>query len=126
MERGKIHFIVFLLTIFGLFGSLAGVLSIEERKRLERAQADRQAFLAEQQSLDQIRKQYFDEVEAKRAASRAGMTASQEQYDQALQDQPAALVKNQTTTTETVTVPVRKIVNTPVAKPKTSRSTKSS
>ena len=62
MEKGKIRFIVVLISILGLSGVLFGVLFAEEGKRISRAERDRQVFLAEQQTIEQDRKRYFDEV----------------------------------------------------------------
>ena len=126
MEKGKIRFIVVLVSILGLSGVLFGVLFAEEGKRISRAERDRQVFLAEQQTIEQDRKRYFDEVAAKRVELRATMETSKVQYEELLKNQPAAIAKSQTTKTETVTVPVQKKVTTSVSKPASTRSTKSS
>ncbi len=126
MEKGKIRFIVVLISILGLSGVLFGVLFAEEGKRISRAERDRQVFLAEQQTIEQDRKRYFDEVAAKRVELRATMETSKVQYEELLKNQPAAIAKSQTTKTETVTVPVQKKVTTSVSKPASTRSTKSS
>lgn len=126
MEKGKIRFIVVLISILGLSAVLFSVLYAEEGKRISRADRDRQAFLAEQQAIEQDRKRYFDEVAAKRSELRANMEASKAQYEELLKNQPAAIAKSQTTKTETVTVPVQTKVSTSVSKPKSTRSTKSS
>lgn len=126
MEKGKIRFIVILISILGLSGVLFGVLYAEEGKRISRAERDRQTFLAEQQQIEQERQRYFDEVAAKRAELRASMEASKTQYEELLKNQPAAIAKSQTTKTETVTVPVQTKVTTSVSKPTSTRSTKSS
>ena len=126
MEKGKIRFIVVLISILGLSGVLFGVLFAEEGKRISRAERDRQVFLAEQQTIEQDRKRYFDEVAAKRVELRATMETSKVQYEELLKNQPAAIAKSQTTKTETATVPVQKKVTTSVSKPASTRSTKSS
>ena len=126
MEKGKIRFIVVLVSILGLSGVLFGVLFAEEGKRISRAERDRQTFLAEQEEIEQERKRYFDEVAAKRVELRATMEASKAQYEELLKNQPAAIAKSQTTKTETVTVPVQTKVTTSVSKPTSTRSTKSS
>ena len=126
MEKGKIRFIVVLVSILGLSGVLFGVLFAEEGKRISRAERDRQTFLAEQQAVEQERQRYFDEVAAKRVELRATMEASKAQYEELLKNQPAAIAKSQTTKTETVTVPVQTKVTTSVSKPTSTRSTKSS
>ena len=126
MEKGKIRFIVVLISILGLSGVLFGVLFAEEGKRISRAERDRQVFLAEQQTIEQDRKRYFDEVAAKRVELRATMETSKVQYEELLKNQPAAIAKSQTTKTETVTVPVQKKVTTSISKPASTRSTKSS
>ena len=128
MEKGKIRFIVVLVTLLLLSGILFGVLYAEEGKRLARAERDRQTFLVEQQAIEQDRKQYFTEVAAKRAELRAGMDASKQQYEALLKNQSAAIAQNQTTRTETVTVPVQTSIttSTTVSKPKSTRSTKTS
>lgn len=126
MEKGKIRFIVILISMLGLSGVLFGVLYAEEGKRIARAEENRRTFLVEQQGIEQERKRYFDEVAAKRTELRAQMEASKAQYEQLLKNQPAAIAKSQTTKTETVTVPVQTKVSTSVSKPKSTRSTKSS
>lgn len=126
MEKGKIRFIVVLISILGLSGVLFGVLFAEEGKRISRAERDRQTFLAEQEGIEQERQRYFDDVAAKRVELRATMEASKAQYEELLKNQPAAIAKSQTTKTETVTVPVQTKVTTSVSKPASTRSTKSS
>lgn len=126
MEKGKIRFIVILISILGLSGVLFGVLYAEEGKRISRAERNRQTFLAEQQQIEQERQRYFDEVAAKRTELRASMETSKAQYEELLKNQPAAIAKSQTTKTETVTVPVQTKVTTSVSKPAATRSTKSS
>lgn len=126
MEKGKLRFIVVLISILGLSGVLFGVLFAEEGKRISRTEQNRQAFLVEQQMIEQDRKRYFDEVAAKRVELRANMEASKAQYEELLKNQPTAIAKSQTTKTETVTVPVQTKVTTSVSKPKSTRSTKSS
>lgn len=126
MEKGKLRFIVVLISILGLSGVLFGVLFAEEGKRISRTEQNRQAFLVEQQTIEQDRKRYFDEVAAKRVELRANMEASKAQYEELLKNQPTAIAKSQTTKTETVTVPVQTKVTTSVSKPKSTRSTKSS
>ena len=126
MEKGKIRFIVVLISILGLSGVLFGVLFAEEGKRISRAERDRQTFLTEQEKVEQERQRYFDEVAAKRVELRATMETSKAQYEELLKNQPAAIAKSQTTKTETVTVPVQKKVTTSVSKPASTRSTKSS
>ena len=67
-------------------------------------------------------------ITTKRAELRAHMEESRLQYEELLKNQPGEIAKNQTTTTQKVTVPVQTTVKTPVAvaKPKATRKTKSS
>lgn len=128
MEKGKIRFIVALVVVIALAGSLFGVLFHEQKKRIATAELNRKSFVEEQQAVEQARKQYFDSVAAKRAELRSGMTESKNQYEELLKNQSDVIAKNQKTTTQTVTVPVQTTVKTPVAvsKPKATRKTKSS
>ncbi len=128
MEKGKIRFIVALIVVIAFSGLLFGVLYREQVRRIAKAESDRHAFLEEQQAIEQERKRYFDGVSAKRAELRMSMEESKLQYEELLKNQPGEIAKNQTTTTQTVTVPVQTTVKTPVAvaKPKATRKTKSS
>jgi flagellar biosynthesis/type III secretory pathway M-ring protein FliF/YscJ len=128
IEKGKIRFIVALVVLIVFSILLFGVLYREQGKRIAKAESDRQVFLEEQRAIEQDRKQYFENVAAKRAELRSGMAESKSQYEQLLNNQPEAIAKNKTTTTETATVPVKTTVTTPVtvSKPTATRKTKSS
>lgn len=126
MEKGKIRFLVFLITILGLFSVLVGVLFVEEGKRLTRADQARQEFLAEQQAIERDRQQYFDALNAKRSTLQTGMDAARQSYEKQVADQPAAIANQQTTKTTMVTVPVQTPVTTQVTTPKPARKTKTS
>ena len=128
MEKGKIRLVVALLLVVALASVLFGVLYHEEEKRLAKAGLDRQAFLEEQQALEQRRQQYLEGVAGQKAASRAGMADAKQQYTQLLQGQSDAIAKRQTITTQTTTVPVQTQVTNPavVAKPTPARKTKTS
>lgn len=128
MEKGKIRFIVALVVVIALAGSLFGVLFHEQKKRIATAELNRKSFVEEQQSLEQARKQYFDSVAAKRTDLRASMSESKQQYEQLLKNQQDAIAQSQTTTTQTVTVPVKTVVSIPVVvtKPTATRKTKTS
>lgn len=130
MGKAKMRLIIIAVALSGFSSVLFGVLYTEEGKRIQKAEVDRQAFLDAQQLIAQERKKYFDEIAGKRAELRAGMDATKQQYETLLQSQSALIAQNQTTKTETVTVPVQtKVVDTSpptVSKPKTTRSTKTS
>lgn len=128
MEKGKIRFVVALVIVIALSGILFGVLYREQVRRITKAESDRQVFLEEQRAIEQERKRYFDGITTKRAELRAHMEESRLQYEELLKNQPSEIAKNQTTTTQKVTVPVQTTVKAPVAvaKPKATRKTKSS
>ena len=128
MEKGKIRFIIALVVIIASSALLFGVLYREQARRIAKAESDRQAFLEQQQAVEQDRKQYFESVAAKRIDLRAGMLESKRQYEELLKNQPQAIAQNQKTTTQTVTVPVQTTVKTPVtvSKPTSTRTTKTS
>jgi len=128
MEKGKIRFVVALVIVITLSGILFGVLYREQVRRITKAESDRQVFLEEQRAIEQERKRYFDGITTKRAELRAHMEESRLQYEELLKNQPSEIAKNQTTTTQKVTVPVQTTVKAPVAvaKPKATRKTKSS
>ena len=128
MEKGKIRFIIAHVVIIAFSALLFGVLYREQARRIAKAESDRQAFLEQQQAVEQDRKQYFESVAAKRIDLRAGMLESKRQYEELLKNQPQAIAQNQKTTTQTVTVPVQTTVKTPVtvSKPTSTRTTKTS
>ncbi len=128
MGKGKLRFIILLIALISFSGALFGVLYHEQEKRIAKAERNRQVFLEEQQAIEQDRRQYFESVAAKKAELRSGMTESKKQYEELLRNQPDTVAKNQTTTTQKVTVPVQTAVKTPVAvaKPKATRKSKSS
>jgi hypothetical protein len=128
MGKGELRFIVVLVVMISFSGALFGVLYHEEGKRIARAERNRKEFLEEQQTLERERREYFEQVAAKRAQLRSSMAESKSQYEELIKNQPEAITKNQITTTETVTVPVKTAVKTPVtvSKPKATRKTKSS
>jgi len=128
MEKGKIRFIVALVIVITLSGIMFGVLYREQVRRIAKAESDRQVFLEEQRAIEQERKRYFDGIATRRTELRAHMEENRLQYEELLKNQPSEIAKNQTTTTQKVTVPVQTIVKAPVAvaKPKATRKTKSS
>lgn len=130
MGKAKIRFIVAAIALFGFSLVFFGVLYAEEGKRIMKVELDRQAFLRDQQAISEERKKYFDEIAGKKAELRAGMSAAKDRYESLLQTQKDIIAQNQTTKTETVTIPVQTkvVTQSPVAvsKPKTTRSTKTS
>lgn len=128
MEKGKIRFVVALVIVIALSGILFGVLYREQVRRITKAESDRQVFLEEQRAIEQERKRYFDGIATRRTELRAHMEENRLQYEELLKNQPSEIAKNQTTTTQKVTVPVQTTVKAPVAvaKPKATRKTKSS
>jgi len=120
---------LFFIILFG--GSFFAVLAGEENKRLAKSKADQEQFLSDVQALDRARQAYLESVLQSRTASKADMATAKAQYETLLKDQPSLIQQNQKQTTTTVKqlVPVASSSNvksTQTAKPKSTRTTKTS
>ena len=127
MNRWFIRIVSLVVTvaIFGAAGYF--VVSSEQWKQAEQARADREQFMADLKESDRIRQEYFSEIDAKRALSKAQMDAAKKQYDDLVAKQPELVKSNQQTVTKIVTqtVPVTQTVKVPASTTST-RKTKSS
>lgn len=125
----RIILISFFLLLFG--GSFFAVLAVEEDKRLTKIKAEQEQFLSNAREIEQARQTYLDGVAQSREASRQGMIMAKSQYEQLLKDQPSLIQKNQKQTSTAVQqlVPAASSSNvssTQTAKPKSTRTTKTS
>ncbi len=131
MGKTKIRVIVILIFIILFGGAYFAVLAAEENKRLAKSGFDREQFLNNVRDLDQARKLYLESVLQSRTASKQSMEMAKKQYEELLKNQPSLIQKNQKQTTTTVEqlVPVASSSNvdiTQTAKPKSTRTTKTS
>ena len=131
MGKTKIRVIVILIFIILFGGAYFAVLAAEENKRLAKSDFDREQFLNNVRDLDQARKLYLESVLQSRTASKQSMEMAKKQYEELLKNQPSLVQKNQKQTTTTVEqlVPVASSSNvdtTQTAKPKSTRTTKTS
>lgn len=114
------------ITIVMLAGSFFAVLIAEENKRLARNVADRELFLEEIKNTNQSRQVYLDAIMKNKEAALKNMEAAKQQYEDLVAKQPSIIQDNQQQKTVVVQeqVPVKTTV--PAAKPKSTRSTKTS
>lgn len=102
------------------------VLYSEENRRLAQAAKRETEYLDELRAIDSDRKAYFESIAATRKEQLEAMEAAKAQYEALLKSQ-ADQVKAQTkATTQVVSKPVTKTETVQVAKPKSTRKSKSS
>ncbi len=102
------------------------VLYSEENRRLAQAAKRETEYLDELRAIDSDRKAYFESIAATRKEQLEAMEAAKAQYEALLKSQ-ADQVKAQTkATTQVVSKPVTKKETVQVAKPKSTRKSKSS
>jgi hypothetical protein len=102
------------------------VLYSEENRRLAQAAKQETEYLDELRAIDSDRKAYFESIAATRKEQLEAMEAAKAQYEALLKSQ-ADQVKAQTkATTQVVSKPVTKKETVQVAKPKSTRKSKSS
>lgn len=102
------------------------VLYSEENRRLAQAAKRETEYLDELRAIDSDRKAYFESIAATRKEQIQAMEAAKAQYEALLKSQ-ADQVKAQTkATTQVVSKPVTKKETVQVAKPKSTRKSKSS
>ncbi len=122
----RIVSLVVTVAIFGTAGYF--VVSSEQWKQAEKARADREQFMADLKESDRVRQEYFSEIDARRALSKAQMDAARQQYADLTAKQPELVKNNQQTVTKIVTqtVPVVSTVQVPATTTTSTRTTKSS
>lgn len=126
MKATSLQLLVSFLSLMLLAGGWFWVLYAEENQRFAKSIEAQQAYLEELKSVDSERKVYFEHLAANRQAQEAAMNEARVQYEALLKSQ-AAVVKQQTkATTQIVNKPVVKQQTVTVAKPKTTRKSKTS
>ena len=131
MDKTKIRVIIVLLFIIFFGATYFSVLAAEENKRLAKNKSDQEQFLNSIRETDLARKSYLESVLQSRTASKQNMELAKQQYEESLKNQPALIQQNQKQATTTVKqlVPVASSSNvgtTQTAKPKSTRTTKTS
>lgn len=109
-----------------MVGAWFWVLYSEENRRLAQAAKRETEYLDELRVIDSDRKAYFESIAATRKEQLEAMETAKAQYEALLKSQ-ADQVKAQTkATTQVVSKPVTKKETVQVAKPKSTRKSKSS
>lgn len=126
MKKSRLHLILVFATLILLLGSWFGVLYSEERRRLAQAAEERAAFMARLEEIDRDRKAYYESVTEQRRVQAAAMEAARAQYEELLKNQAAAVKAQAKPVVQTVQKPVTKTETVTTAKPKSTRSTKTS
>lgn len=126
MEKNSLRIASFLFSGALLVVAWFWVLYSEENRRLAQAAKQETEYLDELRAIDSDRKAYFESIAATRKEQLEAMEAAKAQYEALLKSQ-ADQVKAQTkATTQVVSKPVTKKETVQVAKPKSTRKSKSS
>lgn len=126
MGKYSLRVALSLLVTVILMGTWFWVLYNEEHRRLTRA-AEREAlYFDELKSIDSERKLYFEKITATRKEQVEAMEAAKAQYEELLKSQPNQITSAATATKQVVNKPVTKQETVKVAKPKSTRKSKSS
>ncbi len=107
-------------------GAWFGVLYSEEHRRIAKAAEREAAYLEELKAIDQDRKAYFESVAKSRQEQAEAMAKAKAEYEALLQSQADAVKSQAKATTQVVNKPVVKQETVKVAKPKSTRKSKSS
>ena len=102
------------------------VLYNEENRRLAQAAKRETEYLEEIRSIDSERKAYFESITTTRQDQLKAMEAAKAQYEALLKNQSAEVQAQTKATTQVVSKPVTKKETVQVAKPKSTRKSKSS
>lgn len=126
MGKNSLRIASFLFSSTLLVVAWFWVLYSEENRRLAQAAKRETEYLDELRAIDSDRKAYFESIAATRKEQLEAMEAAKAQYEALLKSQ-ADQVKAQTkATTQVVSKPVTKKETVQVAKPKSTRKSKSS
>lgn len=126
MGKNSIRVATVFFTLLLLAGAWFGVLYSEEKQRMVEVAKAEQSYLEELQETDRERKAYFENVALNRKQETVLMEAARLQYEELLKTQGAKIATEQKTTTQVVEKPVTKTETVKVAKPKSTRKSKTS
>lgn len=132
----KTKLTIALITAGAFFGPFAAIVTVENAKKAQKFEREREAYAAMKRETEAARYQYYLDLAERKNNLRQSMADAKTQYEQLLKDQAGLVKANQKTVTKTTLEPVvtKKVVEVPTttksssssSKPKTSTSTKSS
>lgn len=126
MKKTSFQIATILFSLLLLVGSWFWVLYREENRRLAKATEEQSAYLAQLRATDQERKVYFEGIAETRRQQQEAMTQAKDQYEALLKTQAEQVQAQAQTTTQVVSKPVTKQTTVKVAKPKSTRKSKTS
>lgn len=126
MGKNSVRVATFLFSFLLMVGAWFWVMYSEEYRRLAKAAEKETEYQRELQLIDQERKIYFESVAENRKKQQEAMLLAKTQYEELLKSQDAQVKAQAKATTQVVDQPVTKTETVKVAKPKSTRKSKSS
>lgn len=126
MGKNSLRLASFLFSGALLASAWFWVLYNEENRRLAQAAKRETEYLDEIRSIDSERKTYFESIATTRQEQLEAMEAAKTQYETLLKSQSSEVQAQTKVTTQIVSKPVTKKETVQVAKPKSTRKSKSS